>query len=182
MRSEGQNRSSQVLVTGRLWLGADGARSIGNSLVDLIDSAKQEVIIVAYRLTSAVPELTRSLESALSRGCLIRLVLDASGESVALEDNYLNRLLNDFETFSLWEFRDISGPVNCALHAKMVLVDRARAIVGSANFSRNGMVANHEIAVQLEGPEVGSLAAACDKLIRNGQREGVLTQRMKDGN
>lgn len=177
MKSEGRKHSPQVLVTGRLWLGANGARSIGNSLVDLIDSAKQEIIIVAYRLTIAVPELTQSIESALSRGCLIRIIRDASGDPMALEDEYLNRLLDDFQTFSLWDFRDISGPYNCALHAKMVVVDRARAIVGSANFSRNGMIENHEIAVRLEGQPVSSLAAACDKLIVNGQREGVLILR-----
>jgi len=181
MKGSEQRDSPRVLVTGRLWLGAGGARGIGNSLVELIDSAKQEIIVVAYRLTLAVPELTQSLESALSRGCLVRVVRDTSGEPVAAEEKYLKQLLSDFEIFSLWDFRDRSGQINCALHAKMVIADRSKAIVGSANFSRNGMVENHELAVKLEGSEVRLLAVVCDTLIANGQREGVLLQRRKDG-
>jgi cardiolipin synthase len=161
-------------------LGADGARGIGNALVELIDGAKQEVIIVAYRLTVAVPELTRALESALSRGCLIRIVRDTSGEPVVAEERFLANLLGDHAGLSLWDFLDGTSDLNCALHAKMVIADRSRAIVGSANFSKNGMVKNHEIAVRLEGPEVSSLARACDDLINNGQREGILILRRKD--
>lgn len=52
--------------------------------------------------------------------------------------------------------------------------------MGSAN-SPNGMVENHEIAVKLEASEIGSLAVVCDTLVTNGQREGVLVQRRKDG-
>lgn len=180
MKKSSRNSGPKVLVTGRLWLGADGARSIGSALVDLINEARQEIIIVAYRLTVAVPDLMQSLESALSRGCLARIVRDVSGEPVPAEENYLKKLVTEFDTLSLWDFRDTSKSTSPALHAKMVIVDRTHAILGSANFSRNGMLENHEIAVKLEGSEASSLATACDKLIENGRIEGVLIQRGKD--
>lgn len=171
----------QVLVTGRLWLGADGARSIGTSMIELLKGAKQEIIIVAYRLTVAVPEFVSSIESALARGCYVRIVRDRANEIVAAEENYIENLLKYYSTVSVWDFKEISPPnSNCALHAKMVIVDRSSAIIGSANFSKNGMLQNHEIAVRLSGAEVKSLGVTCDQLIENGMKEGVLIQRRKN--
>jgi phosphatidylserine/phosphatidylglycerophosphate/cardiolipin synthase-like enzyme len=171
----------QVLVTGRHWLGAAGARSIGAVLIDAIASAKQEIIIVAYRLTVSVEEFTSVLESALARGCLVRIVRDDSGAANPAEQAYLHRLLDQFSNLSIWDFKDTSANHSgVALHAKMVIIDRHQAIVGSANFSRNGMVENHELAIKLTGPEARSLALVCDRLVESGQRDGVLVQRKRD--
>lgn len=171
----------RVLVTGRLWLGADGSRSIGASMIEIINAAKQEVIIVAYRLTVAVPEFVSSLESVLSRGCYLRVVRDCSSEKVEAEERFINRLLKQYTTVSVWDFKEPeSSSLNCALHAKMVIVDRSVAIVGSANFSKNGMLENHEIAVKLTGSEVKSLGITCDRLLENGSKEGVLIKRKRE--
>lgn len=171
----------QVLVTGRLWLGADGARSIGACLIELLNEAQQEIIIVAYRLTVAVPEFISSLESALARGCYVRIIRDRASELVQAEERYIERLLNNYSTVSVWDFKELGPPnSNYALHAKMVVVDRSKAILGSANFSRNGMLENHEIAVLLSGQEVRSLGLASDRLIENGTKEGILIQRKKN--
>lgn len=170
----------QVLVTGRLWLGADGSCSIGSAIGDILKEAQQEVIIVAYRLTTGVPEFITLLESALARGCLVRIIRDHAVDVVASEDRYMDKLLQNYRTISVWDFREPNSPnSNYALHAKMVIVDRSKAIVGSANFSRNGMVENHEIAICLTGSEVRSLGVTCDRLIENGVKEGVLIQRKK---
>lgn len=167
----------QVLVTGRLWLGADGARSIGSVLGEIIESAAQEVLIVAYRLTIAVPDFVKAVERALARGCYVRLLLDRSTTDSA-EDEYLERLLRHYPTFAVWDFRESTGAYqHCSLHAKMVVVDRSVAIVGSANFSKNGMVENHEMALRVSGRAARSLAIACDSIVENGRREGVVTQR-----
>lgn len=172
----------QVLVTGRLWLGADGARSIGGSLIELLSEARQEIIIVAYRLTVAVPEFVSSIESALARGCYVRIIRDRADEFVEVEENYIDKLLRHYATVSVWDFRELTPPnLNCSLHAKMVIVDRSAAIVGSANFSKNGMVQNHEIGIRLSGKEVRALGIVCDRLIENGMKEGVLIQRKKNG-
>lgn len=177
-----KDTSPRVLVTGRLWLGADGARSIGASMVELLEDAKQEIIVVAYRLTVAVPEFTGSLEKALSRGCMVRIIRDQASVVVDAEERYINKLLKLYSTVSIFDFRDHNNlNPNCALHAKMIIVDRSNAIVGSANFSKNGMLDNHEIAIKLSGAEVKSLGITCDQLVENGLREGVLKRRLQDG-
>lgn len=168
-----------ILVTGRLWLGADGARSIGASLVEMVDSSKQEVIIVAYRLTSAAKDFVASVEGALARGCLVKIIRNSSKEPQPFEDQLVERLVRQYTTASVWDFREpnASPEDNIELHAKLVVVDRSVAVVGSANFSKNGMHRNHEIGIRVHGAEARSLAIACEQLIENGQKEGVVFQR-----
>jgi cardiolipin synthase len=50
------------------------------------------------------------------------------------------------------------------LHAKALIIDRKKAIIGSANLSWGGMFSNHEIAVLLEGKEMWSLASLLELL------------------
>ena len=37
------------------------------------------------------------------------------------------------------------------LHAKLIVIDHSAALVGSANLSFKGMVANHEVMVKMSG-------------------------------
>ena len=178
MNNDEKAGSPQVLVTGRHWLGADGARSIGSVIVDMISSAHQEIIIVAYRLTFSVAEFVQALERALGRGCLVRIVRNCDDHPVPVEEEYIKRLMTQYDTLSVWDFKENnSAQQGFALHAKMVIVDRGHAVVGSANFSKNGMIENHEVAVELFGMVVKSLGVVCDRLLENGQREGVLIKR-----
>lgn len=169
--------NTRVLVTGRLWMGTDGTRAIGPALIEMIKKAKQEVMIVAYRLTVAHEELGHSLESALARGCIVTIVLDRSGAPVAAEDSFLNRLLKNYHNWVVWDFHETSGSQNVALHAKLVIVDRRTALIGSANFSRNGLVENHELALSVAGKTARSLCTAVESLIQQATKAGVVTKR-----
>ncbi len=172
---KGSSHDPEVLVTGRLWLGADGAPSIGSCLIELLEEAQNEIIIIAYRLTIAVPEFNTALEKALGRGCLVRIVMNRTGPAIASEDAHFNRLLKQFKTLSIWHFKEHGADGdNLALHAKVLLVDRKVGVVGSANFSRNGMIENHEIGLKISGAVARSVAVASDKLIENGLKEGLL--------
>lgn len=181
MRKDAQSKRAKVLVTGRLWLGADGARSIGANLIGLLDGAKQDVTIVAYRLTTAASEFVSSLDAALARGCIVRIIrnLPPQDKRVEEEERLIDRWVRDYSsTLGVYDFRE-NGPQSdrYELHAKMVVIDRSIAVIGSANFSKNGMIKNHELAVRMEGAEVKSLVAACDQMVSNGLKEGVLIQR-----
>lgn len=48
------------------------------------------------------------------------------------------------------------------LHAKVVVVDREKALLGSANFSWGGMSAHYEVGVFLEGTEAYTLSKLVD--------------------
>lgn len=169
--------SARVLVTGRFWVGADGARSIGPALTELMDKAKQEILIVAYRLTIAHDELRKSLESALARGCLVKVILNNSESPIEVERAYFNGLLQKYSTLTVWDFCESTGNRNVAMHAKLIAADRHTAVVGSANFSHNGLVENHEIAILVKGKPVRSLCAAVDSLIKEASKADTLIKR-----
>ena len=57
------------------------------------------------------------------------------------------------------------------LHAKVIVVDRKGAVIGSANFSWGGMVANYEVGVLIDGYEAWKMAKLIDELLVNAQRE-----------
>jgi cardiolipin synthase len=50
------------------------------------------------------------------------------------------------------------------LHAKVIVVDRNKAVIGSANFSWNGMYGNYEIGLLLKGQHAWKLAKVIDVL------------------
>jgi cardiolipin synthase len=53
------------------------------------------------------------------------------------------------------------------LHAKVLVVDRSIALVGSANLSFHGMVSNHEMALVVRGPTAEVIAERFDMLARS---------------
>lgn len=168
----------QVFVTGKHWVGG-GARSIGPALVEIISAAKQEVIIVAYRLTIAVPEFNSAIKLALARGCIVKIVLDR-GTINAAEDRFVAELLKDYPNFYVWDFNDAQDDRHFSLHAKVVVVDRSHAIVGSANFSKNGLLENHELGVSVTDQAAVAVCAAIDRLIKNGVAESALSLRTRE--
>ena len=168
----------QIFVTGRYWTGVAGTLAIGPALFDLINHGDQEITIVAYRLTVSVKEVRQALEAALGRGCEVRLILDKSGEENPSETGFFGKLMQAFPNLTIWDFQDHSGDKFAALHAKMLIVDRKKAIVGSANFSRNGLIENHEIAFSIEGGSVSKLCKIIDELITGASLAGVLKRRL----
>lgn len=59
------------------------------------------------------------------------------------------------------------------LHAKIILVDRKYALVGSANLSLRGLMDNHEFALIVEGPPVADITRAVDMLFKSDQAFAV---------
>lgn len=162
-------RESKILVTGRLWMGAE-ARAIGTTLCEIVRDTREELIIVAYRFTVAIDDLTSELEAVLQRGCQVKLVLDNLEEQHPSFQSYVKRLLVLHSNLQTWEFIGEGG----ALHAKLVISDRKRAVIGSANFSKSGMINNHEMAVLIKGRSALDAARAFDRMVMEGVGSGLL--------
>lgn len=58
---------------------------------------------------------------------------------------------------------DFSNPDGSQFHAKAVVIDRKRALIGSANFTWGGMAINHEIGVLLKGKYAWDIASLIDR-------------------
>ena len=152
--------STSIVVTGLAWMGA-GVGSIESALERLFTSAKQEISLTVYALGTNPDRVVTWLENALSRGVAVRMILNRGEEQPSAAIGSLKRLAASYPHFSLLRF---DGPENSELHAKVIVADRRLALVGSSNLSWHGMVANHELALLVEGETAAGVASALDKL------------------
>jgi phosphatidylserine/phosphatidylglycerophosphate/cardiolipin synthase-like enzyme len=149
-----------LLVTG-LELFDPSIRSINSAVQELICEAKNEIVIVAYLLTSGASSIIDRLRETAEKGVKITLLIDTleSHEKTIIEKL---KLLAGYPNVQILSFSD---PQGAHLHAKVIVVDRRKAVIGSANLSWGGMVANYEVGVLIEGETAWKLAKTIDKLV-----------------
>ncbi len=156
-----------LAATGMAWLGA-GVPSVERVLVELVVGAQREVLVTAYSITDGAYRLWEAIEKGATTGVRFRFVvndLDAQSPGAVAT---LVRLAHLFpQSFELYDFVPDDTAEPGGLHAKIVVVDRATALVGSANLSHHGLVAAHEMALVVQGPTSEAIGAAVDRLLRS---------------
>jgi cardiolipin synthase len=152
-------------VTGASWLGG-GIPSVERTLSELVASARREILLTAYFVTPGSERIWNELERALATGIRATVIVDRLARQGREARALFERLTRSYPaTLSLYDFAtddDVSG-----LHAKLLIVDRQWALVGSANLSHRGMVTAHEMVVVIHGPTAESIASCVDALIRS---------------
>lgn len=151
----------QLLVTGRYFTGA-GLRGIEPVMEELIASAHREIQMLIYLLSEGAFPLLLGLQEALSRGVRCTLVVNHMQDHDPTVKTILDSLGARFPNARIVDFSDPKGG---QLHAKILVVDRQRAVVGSANFSWGGLFGNHEVGVLLEGAIAWDLASLIDSFL-----------------
>lgn len=154
-----------IVVTGTTWMGS-GVGSIESALEQLFREAEQEIALTAYAISSSADLLFDWLEMALARGILINAVINHLTEQPHDVVTRLRRLVTTYPHFHLYDF--ISED-EADLHAKAIVADRRIALIGSSNFSRRGLLKNHEIAVLVQGPVAAVAAGVLDRLFNSRQ-------------
>lgn len=148
-----------LLATGERFVGR-GVRAFDPVIAELLETARREIHIAVYRIDeSALPLLDR-LERAAARGVRIQIILSKMD---ALPAPVRERLtaMSRRPGVRVVDFQKATGGL---LHAKVVLADRERAVIGSANLTWGGLVGNHEVGVLIEGPEAWEIARLLDRL------------------
>ena len=148
-----------ILATGPE-LVRDGARAIEPVIEELMLDAKAEIHIVAYLFTSQASRFLRLLRETAERGIRLTIVVN---HLEAQDRTVRDRLLFLAEKFAHVTVTSFTKN-GAQLHAKTVVADRKRAVVGSANFSWGGMTTNYELGVLLEGDAAWDLARLIDLL------------------
>ncbi len=151
-----------ILVTGDAFLGK-GMRSIETVIEELIENSENEIQITTYSLTDWSERFIVGLQKAAARGVTITIVINNLSEQNPSDSSEKMKKLSElYPHVKLLSFdRKITGST---LHAKLLVVDRKIAIVGSANFTYSGMTKNQEIAVQIRGDPSGKIAECIDAL------------------
>jgi cardiolipin synthase len=151
----------QIVVSGLGWMGG-GIGSIESAIQELLENAQDEILLTAYSIGNA-DHIFDLLDSALARGVRVRMVVNRFSEQHDSVQYRLTQLQKKYPHFHLHQF--LPDGERGDLHAKVLVLDRKQALVGSSNLSYNGMVLNHELAVVLRDPEAASqVATAIDRL------------------
>ncbi len=153
----------RVVVSGSAWMGS-GLGSIESALHRLFTLANDEIIIVAYAISSATPLLFEQLAAVLQRGIRVRSLINRFPNQPPSVQQHFQSLHRGFpHLVQVYSFTPRSDEAD--LHAKVVLVDRYYALVGSANLSLRGLMDNHELGVVIEGAGASDIARAVDLLL-----------------
>ncbi|HEY9787570.1 MAG TPA: phospholipase D-like domain-containing protein [Candidatus Obscuribacterales bacterium] len=154
-----------LAVTGMAWLGA-GVSSVEQRLLDLISTANQRILLCCYRISTGAIPLLDALAEASRQGVSTTLVCDSFNKQPRIIQDYLRQNAARFgDKFAVYDFMETDEYT--ALHAKVVVVDQHTALIGSANLSFHGMVANHEMAVVVSGPIAAEISSRIDMLLKS---------------
>lgn len=157
-----KNAKVRTVVTGVHWMGI-GVGSIETALNEMLSSCKDEIILTAYSLTRGASVILSEITRLTEIGRRVTLIVNKLKEQA---DNQTTQLLlklaNKYENFLLYDF---NPDTEADMHAKVIIVDRKIALIGSSNLSSRGLNFNHELGVVIEGEAVSEISIAIDKLI-----------------
>jgi cardiolipin synthase A/B len=124
-------------------------------LADLVDDAQQEILLVSYA-TLPSNDVRSALDAAASRGVEITMLLERN-----IDNPWFHGLEEPFPQVAA---RRLCWPATARLpgasmHAKLLIVDRRTALVGSANLTGYGLERNLECGLLVRGGPVPRLLA-----------------------
>ncbi len=153
-----------ILISGRQFGGKRNLRMIAPVVRELLDSAEREIQIATYVISAGGMTLIKKLRDALNRGVSVKFIINSLNPDIIPHGvrKELMTLQEEYPHFTLIEFeKKYPGEM---LHAKVIVVDREKAIIGSMNLTRSGLNLNHEVAVLVEGKGVEELAYILDTI------------------
>ncbi len=116
----------------------------------LIRSSRKSIEIEMYVFTDET--LVQELADAQKRGVDVRIIIEARVESSSLDT--IVAALRDGGVSVRWASTQFA-----LTHAKTMIIDGKKVLVGSINFSKAAQNKNREAAAILEGKEVASYSA-----------------------
>jgi len=148
----------QILATGPEFL-KRGFRGTKPVIEKLIRDAKKEIKIFAYKLGPDM-DLWELIEEKLKqeKPVNVTIILNLPEQTPGVQDKLYNlekKFGKKGGRFRLIDFEKLEGAL---LHAKVLVVDREKVVIGSANFSWGGMVNHYELGVLIEGPSAWEIA------------------------
>ncbi|MBI2377926.1 MAG: phospholipase [Deltaproteobacteria bacterium] len=154
--SEARLRVERELSVELVWTGPTTrfvpTRRTEQVLLDLISSATKDFFLVSF-VAYDVPSVVTALNDAASRGVRLRILLEAStshGGTLNYDPSATMRSRVPSAELFTWQHKPepfIDGKV----HAKVAVVDGARAFITSANLTGHALEKNMEAGVLING-------------------------------
>jgi phosphatidylserine/phosphatidylglycerophosphate/cardiolipin synthase-like enzyme len=137
---------------------------------ELVDTAEREVLLVSYA-AHPTAQLLRALHRATTRGVTVTLVLERPTDNRAYTAT--GEAFPDLDA-TRWVWPAAHRPPGAALHAKIIVVDRRIALVGSANLTGRAFETNLECGILLrDGIHPAAIHQHIELLHASGQLSSV---------
>ena len=159
--ARGQSPEVSLVWTGPA-LAPVRARSTSGVLLELIEKARSEIIIVGYTLTDGAAAIFRALAAAQQRRVRVTIVGDQLEQNLHVLRSHWpsDQRLPELYTRPLSRVDEKS-----ALHAKLAIADSQRMLVTSANLTYHGLARNIEIGLVVRAKPVMDVVELLTALI-----------------
>lgn len=147
---------NQAVIT-PVWTGPASATRHGRltlaALSDLIAEAEQEIVLVSYA-TLPSAKIRGALLEATARGVALTLLFERPSDNPAFRGH--DNPLPDLAATRL-HWPAAAREHHASMHAKLLVVDRHTALVGSANLTDHGLERNLECGLLIRGGRIPAM-------------------------
>jgi len=167
-RRDADERRSRPVWTGP---GAAGDQRLTAAVLhELVAQARRRILLVSFAAYT-LPELAADLEDAIVRGCQVDVVFETEEDSAGTYTGPQAKPFGAITGAHRWRWPAAHRTPGAVLHAKLLIVDGRRALVGSANLTYRALTANLEAGVLIEDHD---LAADLEAHVLNLMEDGTL--------
>lgn len=160
--SEARQRVERELSVELVWTGPTTrfvpTRRTEQVLLDLIAGATRDFFLVSF-VAYDIPTIVTALNDAANRGVRIRILLEASmshGGTLNYDPAAIMRMCVPMAELLTWKEKP-EPFVDGKVHAKVAVIDGARAFITSANLTGHALEKNMEAGVLIHGGQVPRL-------------------------
>lgn len=138
-------------------------------LHELLAQAHHRILLVSYA-AHTLPEVAEDLRAAVRRDCRVDVVFETNEDSAGRYSGPSSAFA-DIEGVVRWRWPAEHRGAGGALHAKLLVIDGLRALVGSANLTHHALALNLEVGLTIADADV---AGALEHHVRGLMQSGVL--------
>lgn len=168
--ARGTQRQQQAQTLEVVWTGPSStvttSRLTAAVIAGVLADAQREILLIGYAVHTQ-PMVSGALDKAAQRGVKITLVLERQADNHAFSG-----IGNPFPTLPARRLAwpGDRRPEGAALHAKVLVVDRDLALVGSANVTGAALERNLECGLLVRGgPQPRAICDHVEALVASGQ-------------
>jgi phosphatidylserine/phosphatidylglycerophosphate/cardiolipin synthase-like enzyme len=158
---ESQSGIPEIVTSGSGWV--LGARDTRGVILEMIRSARTEILLVVYTATEGAREIVEALAEKAKEGLNIILLAEK-------EMDVATSILHMWPSGAPRPpvFLDNSDAIARKVHGKVLVIDRHDLLVTSANLTHLGLDVNLEIGIRIRGRPADRIAEGIVALCRSG--------------
>ena len=141
-------------VSGRHWIG-EGELDAFDLFRETLKSAKSSIRIAVFSLgwkSKELDSIFEILKNKIVTGVEVQLIINKFWSTADYGKKKLKEL--EHSNFTMLNYDPENENEN--LHAKIIVVDSKKILVGSANISKGGLFSNHELVIKISGGDFAS--------------------------